>query len=372
MKTKRPMIQICFSPVWGGLEMSSVRWAKYFKDRGYHSILLTSHGARSAEQAKEWGIEVLQWDLPRDYLSLKTRKNLHSLIRDVQPAAFFNHLTRDLWHLSPVLRKYPEIQLFNFSRMFIRGIKKKDFLHRRIYSRVDKMIALTQIQKSFLLEALPVSDERFVVIPNAVDTEKFQARQRSAELRAELGAPDRDQILVGLIGRMDPMKGHAEFVEAAQLIASKHSHVQFVMVGAATIGEGDEYSQKVLQQIENSGMSSRIKLLPNRSDIPKIMNCLDVFCMPSYEEAFGNVLLEAMASEVACVSTNAGGVPEIITEGHNGILVSPRSGRALAGGLLRLIEDAELRQFIAKNGRASVLDRYTIEAVFSQVESLLR
>jgi glycosyltransferase involved in cell wall biosynthesis len=372
MKTNRPIVQVCFSTAWGGLEMSSVKWARYFQQNGYSSIYITSKGAPSAEQARRDGITVFEWDEPRDYLSFGTRRNLRSFIEEHQPAAFFSHLTRDLWHLSPVLKKYPEIQLFNFARMFIRGIKKKDFLHRYIYSRLDKMITLSVIQKNFLLDALPLPNDRYIAIPNAVDVERFQPRPPNPQIRAELGAPQPNQLLVGLIGRLDPMKGHEEFVEATHLICSKHAHVQFVIVGATTAFEGSDYVNKVLKKISDSKLGDRLKVVPHRTDIPEVMNALDVFCMPSYEENFGNVLLEAMSSGTASVGCNSGGVPEIISEGHNGVLVSPKSGQALAGGILRLIEDSNFRKFVAQNGRSTVMDRYPISNVFTQVEALLK
>jgi glycosyltransferase involved in cell wall biosynthesis len=93
--------------------------------------------------------------------------------------------------------------------------------------------------------------------------------------------------------------------------------------------------------------------------------------MPSYEENFGNVMLEAMASGAACVGTNSGGTPEMISEGHSGILVSPKSAEALAGGLLRLIEDEQLRKFVAGNARGAATERFAMNEVFRRVEGLV-
>ncbi|MCB0408012.1 MAG: glycosyltransferase family 4 protein, partial [Bdellovibrionales bacterium] len=209
------------------------------------------------------------------------------------------------------------------------------------------------------------------IIPNAVDTEKFQPRPANKNIRKDLGVTNDNQLLVGLIGRLDKLKGHEEFIEAVEIICSKHENIHFVMIGANTAFEGNHFAQHIHDLIDKKNLRSKITLTEHRTDIPQVMNSLDIFCMPSYEENFGNVLLEALASGTPSVGTNSGGTPEIIKEGHTGVLVGPCSGPALAGGLLRLIESTELRNFIGQNARAEAIDRFQIETVFRQIENLL-
>ncbi len=351
--------------------MSSAKWTQQFHNHGYDSWLLTSEGAPAAGQCREWGLNVIEIKEPKNYLDFGTRKDLRKIIRDKSPSAFFNHLTRDLWHLSPVLKKFPDIGLFNFARMFIRGVNKNDFLHKYIYSRLDRMIALSHIQKSLLLKALPIPSEKYVVVPNAVDTERFRPRPPKAEIRRQLGIKEDTDLLVGLIGRIDELKGHMEFVEAVRLITQKCPHTHFVMVGANTAFEGNEFAKKVDTRIKSLGLQKKITRTDHREDIPDIMNALDIFCMPSYEENFGNVMLEALASGTASVGTHSGGTPEMVDEGRTGILVAPKSGPALAEGVLRLLKDHKLREMISHNARSSAVEKFHLETVFQQVKELL-
>ncbi|NQZ01667.1 MAG: glycosyltransferase family 4 protein, partial [Bdellovibrionales bacterium] len=312
--SKPRIIQVCLSTAYGGLEMSSVKWTRLFAQAGYSSHLVCIKGSKVAELARSQGLNTVEFDKPANYLSFSARRGLQEVIEKLKPDVFFSHRTKDLWHLSPVLKSHPKIALVSFARMFIRGIKKTDFLHRWIYSRIDKMIALSQIQKSLLLTSLPLEDSKYIVIPNGVDTTKFSPRPESTDIRNSLGLK-KQGLLIGLVGRLDIQKGHREFVEAASIIHKKHPEVHFVMVGGENTGEQNASAKEIKAMIEQFQMNEFITITGHRSDIPDILNSLDVFCMPSYEENFGNVMLEAMASGVACVGTNSGGTPEMISEG---------------------------------------------------------
>ena len=216
--------------------MSSVKWTTLFAQAGDSSHLVCIKGSKVAELARSQGLNTVEFDKPANYLSFSARRGLQEVIEKLKPDVFFSHRTKDLWHLSPVLKSHPKIALVSFARMFIRGIKKTDFLHRWIYSRIDKMIALSQIQKSLLLTSLPLEDSKYIVIPNGVDTTKFSPRPESTDIRNSLGLK-KQGLLIGLVGRLDIQKGHREFVEAASIIHKKHPEVHFVMVGGENTGE---------------------------------------------------------------------------------------------------------------------------------------
>lgn len=368
----KPLIaQVCFSTAWGGLEMSSVKWAKRFQDYNYPSILVTTKDSKASHWAQQQKLRVFEMDEPRDYLSLRTRRELKYFLKSEQPAAIFNHLTRDLWHLSPVLKKFPHIKLFNYARMFIRDINKKDLLHRYIYSRLDKMIALSSIQKEFLLQCLPVANDKICVIPNAVDTESFLPNPPSQKVREEFGVTDDSQILIGLIGRLDELKGHSEFVEAAAQVHRAHPQSRFVFVGGNTAFEGESFASKIQKKVEQLGLKDVLRFTNHRNDMPEVYNALDVFCMPSYEENFGNVMLEALASGVPSIGTCSGGTPEMIENEKNGLLVKPKNSQDLAQALSQLVSSKNLRDQLAHAARETATSRFSIKTVFSQVEALL-
>lgn len=351
--------------------MSSVKWARRFHDSDYPSILVTTKGSKVAESARAQRIEVYEINEPRNYLSLSTRKQLKKFFNEKKPSAIFNHLTRDLWHLSPVLKKFPEIKLYNFARMFIRDINKKDLLHKYIYSRLDGMIALSSIQKEFLLDCLPIPEEKYIVIPNAVDTNTFQPRQPNQIIREALGAKSCSHILVGLIGRLDELKGHREFVEAAAAVHSKYPETRFALVGANTAFEGESFAAEMKRRVHQLGLESILTFTDHRTNMPEVYNALDIFCMPSYEENFGNVMLEALACGVPSIGTDSGGTPEMVDHKKSGLLIPPKHVEPLANALESLISSPTLRSQISAEARKKAEDCFAVQKVFKKIESLL-
>jgi glycosyltransferase involved in cell wall biosynthesis len=275
---------------------------------------------------------------------------------------------KDIWLVRPALYGMPEVKLFGFARMFFKNVNKKDFLHAHMYGRLEKMIALSHIQKEFLKACLPVDDAHFTVIPNGVDTERFRPRPRREDIRESWGIKQ-EHILFGLIGRLDRQKGSLEFVEAAAEVIERSPLARFVLVGGNTLGEGD-FDRLVRRRLQELNLEGKVLLTDFRKDIPDVMNALDVFVMPSYEENFANVLLEALASGLPSISTNSGGTPEILDGGNAGLLCDPQSASALAAAMLKVL-NPEIAADLSRHARARAEAEYDMRKVFQRVESLV-
>jgi glycosyltransferase involved in cell wall biosynthesis len=191
--------------------------------------------------------------------------------------------------------------------------------------------------------------QRLCVIYPGVDTESFRpSPEGGALLRNEWGiAPDKK--LIGLVGRLDPVKGHPVFLEAAGVLATKRSDLAFVCVG-----DGPEpYRRELRSRTEELGLGECLIWAGPRAydDMPDVYNALDLLCLSSHSEGLVNVIGEAMACGVPCVATAVGGVPEII--GNLGIVVPPGDPAALARGVLEALranpKPDELRQHIIGN-----------------------
>ncbi len=355
---------VSFSGAWGGLEMSTIKYAKLFKESVFESFGICHSGSPIEKAFRENKISALSLT-PNSYFSPRATMAIRRFLIENEIQHVFMHSLKDLWIVVPALLGLHQIKLVGFARMFIRGISKKDILHKALYSRLNKLIALSQVQADLLLECLPLKAEQLVVIPNGVDTDRFRPGPQSAEIRKTLGAASGD-ILFGLIGRLDRQKGSLEFVEAAATVAGQFPNARFAMIGCDTLGD-DPFKQTVLEQINQLGLEDKITLTGHRTDIPELLKALDVFVMPSYEENFANVLLEALASGLPCISTQAGGTPEMLDGGQAGLLCEPKSKDSLANAMNILIQSPERRSALGQAARRRAESVYDINVVLAKV-----
>jgi glycosyltransferase involved in cell wall biosynthesis len=202
--------------------------------------------------------------------------------------------------------------------------------------------------------------DKAVVIYNGIDTERFKPEaQTRRELRAEFGiAPD--TILIGHVGRFDPMKDHPTFLRAAALICRQREDVRFLLVG-----EGPEdYARRLRGLAAELGLSEKVIWTGARADMTGIYNALDLFASSSYSEGFPNVIGEAMACGVPCVVTDTGDSALIV--GEVGRAVAPRSPEALSAVLISCME--KNRREMGIKARARILDNFSLERMIRETE----
>lgn len=202
-----------------------------------------------------------------------------------------------------------------------------------------------------------------IVINNGIDTDKFRPDQSAREIvRREWGVQG-DARLIGVAARLTPEKGHTVFLEAASILLRESRDVRFVC-----IGDGDEsYSNELKSLSLELGLGGSLIWAGVRTDMPSVLNALDVLCSSSHSEGLPNVIGEAMAIGVPCVVTDVGDSALIV--GDLGIVVPPGDPASLAQGLgamlnlLPGIRPEELRDRIAEN--------YTIELMVGKTEKAL-
>ncbi len=202
-------------------------------------------------------------------------------------------------------------------------------------------------------------DERkFEVIPNGFDIYEGRTKTETrATVRRELDLSE-DTLLVGFIARIDPVKNHEGFLEAAALIHGDLPEVHYVMAGRNV----DESNQELLRMIEDYKLSKCVHLLGHRKDIEKLMTGIDVHVSASHTEAFPNVIGEAMAGGTPSVATDVGDSAWII--GDTGKVVPRGKMQALAEGITDLlIMPAENRKAIGSKARARIKEEFEIGKV---------
>jgi glycosyltransferase involved in cell wall biosynthesis len=216
-----------------------------------------------------------------------------------------------------------------------------------------------------------IARERVRTVANGINLRRFESAS-GTRLRAELGVAD-TQVLIGVIGRLHPLKGHADLILALTQLYREGLDFQCIFVG------GGDLHDALQRDVDEAGLNGVVRLLGQRSDMPDVLAAIDIFAMPSRREGLPMALLESMAMARAVLATAVGSIPEVITDGENGMLVEASNPSRLAEALARLLRDAPLRQRLGAAALATVKARYSstqtaqaYEALYEQALSVRR
>jgi glycosyltransferase involved in cell wall biosynthesis len=227
---------------------------------------------------------------------------------------------------------------------------------------MDRLIAVSQsiVRK--------IADERGDSVPvsliyNGVDLDRYDHQEPCCTLREEYGMAPDSQI-VGVVARLEPEKGHPTLLEAWPAVLRSCPDAYLLIVGEGSQREALERQTKEL------GIANRVVFTGRRDDIPAVTAALDVAVLPSYREAQGLTILEAMALTRPVVASNVGGIPEMIQDGVSGLLVPPHDPEALAAAIARLLGDHPFADMLARAGHDLVHDRFCIQLMVRAIETI--
>jgi len=335
--------------------------------RGHRVIIFCRAGSEIERDATKRKIPTFPFS-PNGHFALLTIWNSLGFCRRNSIDLIHAHYSKDLWTLAPVASL-----LGNKPIVFIKHIgtqkAKKDIFHRWIYRRVSYTTAISQVIADNLLATHPIDPERLRVVYHGLDLSLYEdLAAKRQQTRAEFGiAPN--ELLIGSVGRLQEGKGYLEFLEMAGRIGREFLHSRFIIVGEPTRGE--EYrAQRIYDKIAQLGLGDRLIVAGFRPDVPAMLAAMDVFAFPSHAEAFGLVVIEAMAAGLPVVSSRCDGVLDIIENEQTGILVSPRNVDELTAAMRKLLLDENLRARLGQKARSAVETRFTIERMVDDVEQV--
>ncbi len=247
-------------------------------------------------------------------------------------------------------------------------IKSRFFIWLERFSArfTDKIITLTKSGIEPYIKAGIGQKSQFDYIYNGVDIESLRKRKVDRiQKRQELGV-ENDCFLVVTAGRLVPVKGHTYLITAIAQVITEIPNIRLVF-----LGDG-ELRGELSGQVKTLGLEEHVLFWGMRNDVPEIISCSDLFVLPSINEGFGVVLLEAMAMKCPIVATNVGGVPEVVLDGDTGILVPPRDHVQLARGIIQLLKDNSLALQMAECGYQRLKACFDIRETVSKTEHLYK
>jgi glycosyltransferase involved in cell wall biosynthesis len=249
---------------------------------------------------------------------------------------------------------------------------------RYLAKKTNAIIAISDLQKKELVEVYKIAPaSKIFTIPLGFSLEKYSIDQdkKRIEFRNKYGFAE-SEILIGIIGRIVPIKNHEMFVEVAAIVKKKSgNNVRF-----AIIGDGE--SLHVIEKKATSlGLSysyfvtepkvpADIVVTSWETEIDQVLAGLDIVVLTSYNEGTPVSLIEAQAAFKPVVSTNVGGVEDVITHGENGFLTSVNDSETFANYIITLINNPTLRNSMGNNGYKSVINRYSKQRLVKDVKKL--
>ena len=230
----------------------------------------------------------------------------------------------------------------------------------------DLVIANSEAVKEKAVADEKMASDKIAVVYNGIDCsmyEKFADPDERRKVRKELNAGDSDKI-IGMIGTVKKVKGYEFFLCAANKILEKNKMVRFVIAGR---GSDTEYFKKMVERYK---LDDRILLLGESKDVKKILASMDIFMYSSLSEGLPNVILEAMALGKPIVSTDVGGIKEVLRDGQTALLVPSHDPDALAKAAEKLLQDAAMAGRIGTAAREEVRRNFGIDKCVRQYEVL--
>jgi glycosyltransferase involved in cell wall biosynthesis len=319
----------------------------------FASELPAARVATADVQAESW--------LRRDQV-----RRLGAFMDLVRPDVVNAHLFRSTAVAAPLARfrgVRGVVETYHGREGWRRGFPRGSFLPDRLISlTIDRVIAVSEAARRFLVREKGYAARKIVVVPNGRDLTRFRPGAHRVDGRKEFGL-DGTVPLVGVLGRLETQKGHAYLLEAWPAVLREFPDARLVVLGDGTL-------RGALQaQARDLGVAASVIFAGFRGDVPRMLDTIDVLALPSLYEGMPLTAIEASAMARPVVATAVDGTPEVIRDGLTGMLVPPGHPFALATALSRLLRDRALAERMGHAGRDHVLSRFSLTR---QVEATAR
>ncbi|MEW5768499.1 MAG: glycosyltransferase [bacterium] len=346
---------------WRGGQAQVFYLASGLKERGHHVAVTCPKEAPLFKKCQRSGLTTYpvkmrgEWDMASAW-------QIARLIHKEKPQIIHIHSahahTLAQIALAFTFNSRPKVVL---SRRVDFHIKKNPISYFKYRWGIDRIMAISSGIKQVLIQD-GLAEEKIEVVHSGIDLSRFEVKGKAEYLYPELGL-DPTQPIAGIIAALAPHKDHANFLKAASIVSSRLPRVKYLVVGEGELRKDLE----VLCQ--EQGIDDKVRFLGFREDVIQILTILDLFVLSSYLEGLCTSLLDAQAAGVPIVATRTGGVPEIIKDGVNGLLVPPQDPKSLAEAIIRLLKDKVLANQMSIKGKEMVKE-FSKEAMISKTEEV--
>lgn len=363
----------------GGPAIHAILLTRGLQNEQFSSVLVTGlegpHEGSMRDLATSHGVEprVLR-ELGREVSpinDLRATLAMYRLIRATRPHIVHTHMAKagTAGRVAARLARVPIIVHTFHGHTFHSywgPVKSAVFLQieRTLGAVTDCVVAITEAQKADIANYGVAPLSRITTIPLGLEIEPMlEAEQYRGHLRADLGVPA-GRPLIGIVARLVPIKAHEVFLEAAVRIRAEAPDATFLIIGD---GERRSDLEAMAQQL---GVMDATRFVGWRTDMREVYADLDVVTLCSNNEGSPVALIEALAAARPVVSTNVGGVPNVVQDGESGLLVPSRDPGAFAEAVLTMLRDPDRAAAFGQAGRRAVFPRHASGRLVQDVERL--
>lgn len=364
-------LHVNFSRSWGGLEKNSYDLAANLHRAGHGILFACRKGFPIERELAANGIPHIAFEKIIAYADLRVMIELWRIIRSHGFKVVQATHTEDLGLVIPAAALLRDIKVFLWLQMFVPG-PKKDLYHRFEYRHISKIFVCSPVLGEAALKNLPITQGQLDIVAYGLDTNIYRPARDNVFRQNNLGFSANDRVL-GILGRLDALKGQMEAVRAMPAVLAKHPEARLLLVGDETIHAGGSGEKKRLEdEIARLGIAAKVKFLGDQrgAEQARVLNCFDVFLSPSHFETCSTSMMMAELCAIPIIGTNAGGTPAQIGHGKYGTLVEPKDHASLAEGIIRVLDGMEGAKNKARENLPGARERYAKDAVIKKVLTL--
>lgn len=231
----------------------------------------------------------------------------------------------------------------------------------------DKMIFISQPLIEWALKDHIVGEEKIAKIYSGIQLDQFcpVKSEEKNKIRNKWNLKQKDHV-IGIVSKLWEGKGHGVLIEAFKLLKEKITDAKLVIVG-----EGHLYDE-LCKMVDTNGLRESVLFTGFQMDVSEIIATFDVAVLPSFFEGMGRVILEAMAMERPVVASRVGGIPDLIEQDVNGLLVRPGDVKGLADALEKLLNDKRLARKMGREGRKRIKEQFSAHVMVQSIEKVYR
>jgi glycosyltransferase involved in cell wall biosynthesis len=352
------LLFVLTSPVRGGVEEVALGLLQRLDPGEFRLALAAPRPLLDALAPDLRGVAVDVDDaVAESWLDTRGVRRLSAFFEHVRADIVNPHLFRSTVVAAPLARRHgvrAVVETYHGREGWRRGPVRGCFWPDRVVCRfLDRVIAVSEAAAEFLVEGKGYPASKVTVVPNGRDLSTFVPGLHREAARKELGL-DRATPVVGVVGRLDAQKGHTYLLAAWPAVRRGLPDARLLV-----IGDGSLRAQLEAEARER-GIADSVVFTGFRTDVPRLLDALDVLALPSLYEGMPLTVIEAAAMAVPVVATAVDGTPEVVRDGETGHLVPPADPPALARALLALLGDPDQARALGQAGRRRALERFDV------------